>query len=261
MDVEQTAATEPEVPAPGQLADCDLIMKGGITSGVVYPRAATHLAQKYRFRNLGGASAGAIAAAFVAAAEYGRASGGFDQARRDPHGAGLATRHVFQPSAATAPMHRVLLAFIAEERHQGVRRWQRLVRRPSVGRVGGRSSRSAPWRWSGSGLALLWQLLDRGPFDLVGRCPELPALAPRRRAGRSRCGQLAGGEGGDASRRGQWVRPLRRTQHARPGAAHRLDAHPAPGSRRPARRGAAADLRAAVGRGGGRRLRQVRRRR
>lgn len=52
--------------------DCDLIMKGGITSGVIYPRAASHLATTYRFRQVGGASAGAIAAAFVAAAEYGR---------------------------------------------------------------------------------------------------------------------------------------------------------------------------------------------
>ena len=42
--------------------ECDMIMKGGITSGVVYPRAACRLAQRYRFRLLGGASAGAIAA-------------------------------------------------------------------------------------------------------------------------------------------------------------------------------------------------------
>jgi hypothetical protein len=43
-------------------ADCDLIMKGGITSGVVYPLTACQLAKRYRFRRLGGASAGAIAA-------------------------------------------------------------------------------------------------------------------------------------------------------------------------------------------------------
>lgn len=51
---------------------CDLIMKGGVTSGVVYPPAILKLAEKYRFHAIGGASAGAIAAAAAAAAEYGR---------------------------------------------------------------------------------------------------------------------------------------------------------------------------------------------
>ncbi len=66
-------------------------MKGGITSGVVYPRALTELAGRYRFRSVGGSSAGAIAAAMAAAAEYGRDRGGFDRldraARRDRPGA------------------------------------------------------------------------------------------------------------------------------------------------------------------------------
>lgn len=51
--------------------ECDLVMKGGITSGVVYPAAVEALAGTYRFCNIGGASAGAIAAAITAAAEYG----------------------------------------------------------------------------------------------------------------------------------------------------------------------------------------------
>ncbi len=38
---------------------CDVVMKGGITSGVVYPTAIAGLAQRYRLRNIGGASAGA----------------------------------------------------------------------------------------------------------------------------------------------------------------------------------------------------------
>lgn len=68
--------TEP-TPAPppspaGSKKECDLIMKGGITSGVIYPRAAIELAKSYHFKQVGGASAGAIAAAFVAAAEHGR---------------------------------------------------------------------------------------------------------------------------------------------------------------------------------------------
>jgi hypothetical protein len=51
---------------------CDLVMKGGITSGVVYPSAIARLAGQYRLRNIGGASAGAIAAGAAAAAEYRR---------------------------------------------------------------------------------------------------------------------------------------------------------------------------------------------
>lgn len=51
---------------------CDLVMKGGITSGVIYPPAINALARVYRFKNIGGTSAGAIAAAVAAAAEYRR---------------------------------------------------------------------------------------------------------------------------------------------------------------------------------------------
>src|SRR4051812_43069843 len=53
---------------------CDLVMKGGITSGVVFPKAIAKLATQYEFCNIGGTSAGAIAAAGAAAAEYRRAS-------------------------------------------------------------------------------------------------------------------------------------------------------------------------------------------
>lgn len=50
---------------------CDLVMKGGITSGIVYPNAVLALARDYRFKNIGGTSAGAIAAAVAAAAALG----------------------------------------------------------------------------------------------------------------------------------------------------------------------------------------------
>ena len=55
--------------------ECDMVMKGGITSGIVYPYAILQIATKYRLKSLGGTSAGAIAAAFAAAAEYGRQNG------------------------------------------------------------------------------------------------------------------------------------------------------------------------------------------
>jgi hypothetical protein len=50
----------------------DVTMRGGTTSGVVYPAAICEIARRYRLRNVGGASAGAIAAAAAAAAELGR---------------------------------------------------------------------------------------------------------------------------------------------------------------------------------------------
>jgi len=41
---------------PGSYKYCDLVMKGGITSGVVYPTAAVKLSSEYRFKNIGGTS-------------------------------------------------------------------------------------------------------------------------------------------------------------------------------------------------------------
>jgi predicted acylesterase/phospholipase RssA len=51
---------------------CDVVMKGGITSGIVYPPLVAKLADRYHFKNIGGTSAGAIAAVATAAAEYRR---------------------------------------------------------------------------------------------------------------------------------------------------------------------------------------------
>lgn len=50
---------------------CDLVMKGGIASGIVYPNAVIALAKRYRFKSIGGTSAGAIAAAAAASAALG----------------------------------------------------------------------------------------------------------------------------------------------------------------------------------------------
>src|SRR5215216_4780320 len=74
----------------------DLTMEGGTTSGVVYPLAVCELATNFRFRNVGGASAGAIAAALTAAAELGRsgrvlAAGGLDQQIGDQQDSSAAT--------------------------------------------------------------------------------------------------------------------------------------------------------------------------
>lgn len=64
---------DPFHPDPREL-ECDLVMKGGVTSGLVYPAAIATIASAYRLRSIGGTSAGAIAAAGAAAMEFGRQS-------------------------------------------------------------------------------------------------------------------------------------------------------------------------------------------
>jgi predicted acylesterase/phospholipase RssA len=101
--------------------ECDIVMKGGITSGVVYPGAVDELARRYRFRSIGGTSAGAIAAAIVAAAEHARQHGdpsGFAavadlpvQLAEEVKGRSLLLR-LFQPDAETAPLFDVALGFL-----------------------------------------------------------------------------------------------------------------------------------------------------
>jgi len=101
-------------------------MKGGVTSGVVYPAAVSRLARTYRFVNVGGASAGAIAAALTAAAEHARAQGdptGFERLERvsaelagsAPAAGGDAATGLlalFQPEARTRPLFGVLRAVL-----------------------------------------------------------------------------------------------------------------------------------------------------
>src|SRR5688572_20147855 len=62
--------------ASSPLRTCDIVMKGGITSGVVYPLAIFRLSRRFVFKNIGGTSAGAIAAAATAAAEFCRQRNG-----------------------------------------------------------------------------------------------------------------------------------------------------------------------------------------
>ncbi len=99
---------------------CDLVMKGGITSGVVYPPLVHRLAQHYRFKNIGGTSAGAIAAAATAAAEFHRRRSGnasaFDTLRElpktlgEPIGKGGPSKllSLFQPAPGCRRLFRVL---------------------------------------------------------------------------------------------------------------------------------------------------------
>jgi predicted acylesterase/phospholipase RssA len=91
---------------------CDVVMKGGIASGVVYPLGVCELAGTYRFKNVGGTSAGAIAAAATAAAEYGREGGGFGELAKLPDEIGAPGKlgRLFQADPSTRGLFRVLMA-------------------------------------------------------------------------------------------------------------------------------------------------------
>ncbi|WP_031436657.1 Yip1 family protein [Methylobacter tundripaludum] len=98
-------------------------MKGGITSGVIYPKLIGKLAEKYRLKNIGGTSAGAIAAAGAAAAEFSRYTQqnnpnlGFDKLKELPVFLGEIPKgsewprllSLFQPSPTLKPHFEVLL--------------------------------------------------------------------------------------------------------------------------------------------------------
>ncbi len=90
---------------------CNLVLKGGVSSGLVYARMIARLSATYRFTGLAGASAGAIGAAFAAAAEQARQHGDDDSFRRlGNHGKTLSARlpTLFRPS----PPFRALLACV-----------------------------------------------------------------------------------------------------------------------------------------------------
>src|SRR5690606_23588572 len=114
--------------------ECDLVMKGGITSGTVYPRAIAGFARRFRLRSIGGASAGAIAAAAAAAAQYGKNHGvdRFETLEALPEwlaedGGGGRTRllHLFQPQPPLRRLYRWLLAGLSPDVFS---RWRSVAR-------------------------------------------------------------------------------------------------------------------------------------
>lgn len=99
-------------------AFCDMVMKGGITSGIVYPAAILRIAQRFRLKSIGGTSAGAIAAAVAAAAEFRRATdvtnpgAGYVRYKTDVMdwlAAGTHLQSLFVPAAPVAPLYALFL--------------------------------------------------------------------------------------------------------------------------------------------------------
>jgi hypothetical protein len=94
-------------------------MKGGVTSGVVYPQAIATISEHYRFRKIGGTSAGAIGAVFAAAAEYRRQTdpqrtsrAGFADVAKVSAFLGDNMLKLFQPSRPLRPLFNILIAAV-----------------------------------------------------------------------------------------------------------------------------------------------------
>src|SRR5262249_26609826 len=122
------------IPVPDQPPErhCDVIMKGGITSGVVYPKAGVELAARYTLKSIGGTSAGAIAAGFFAAAERRRSVGGsakgFEELRGYPEkfagkvdGRISFLQALFRPRPETRRLFDLLIAFL--DKRKGMKPW------------------------------------------------------------------------------------------------------------------------------------------
>jgi predicted acylesterase/phospholipase RssA len=94
------------------LPECDLVMKGGVTSGIVYPPAILKLKDRYIFNSIGGTSAGAVAAAAAAAAEYGRYGPGdsFDRFQKTSDHFIADLLHRFDVPGATRPAFQFMKA-------------------------------------------------------------------------------------------------------------------------------------------------------
>ncbi|PTV97523.1 patatin-like phospholipase [Rhodobacter aestuarii] len=146
-----TTPTDPIAPPqtkPLPSRECDLVMKGGITSGVVYPGALKRLSESYRFVNIGGTSAGAIAAAFAAAAEYGRESGGFEKIEEVGNELSNSVLEKFQPEPAMANLFRLLMSLQPKAPKDDTPQ----------------DSRKIDWK---TPLAVVWALLRGYPRDMA----------------------------------------------------------------------------------------------
>lgn len=156
---------------PRPSASCDVVMKGGITSGVIYPKAICELARKYRLRQVGGSSAGAIAAAAAAAAEHGRESsaGGFARLAELPNWLGAPDAdggdsnlfHLFQPQPATAPYYRL---FVGQMKVRGLMAKLGVITRAAVTAF---PVRVIGLILAGLAIGLLPLLMDGGPWDIL----------------------------------------------------------------------------------------------
>jgi predicted acylesterase/phospholipase RssA len=122
------------------LKKCDIVMKGGITSGIVYPGVVCKLSRDYRFQSIGGTSAGAIAATLTAAGEYARQKAPdpgdpFDAIGKVPawlaadslSGGGSNLFHLFQPQPGMKGLFRFATGFLMQGWIRRIALWIRVL--------------------------------------------------------------------------------------------------------------------------------------
>ncbi|WP_241479882.1 patatin-like phospholipase family protein [Mycolicibacterium neoaurum] len=147
-------------------------MKGGITSGIVYPRLIAELAGRYRIRQVGGASAGAIAATMAAAAQAGQLRGHHDTFARLwslPNELASTLPSLFQPSPATAGVFDVLMAFLQPGRSK---------LRKALAAISHIVGHASSWFGLGVAVAMVPAVLFMvGLLGIRGRSGELARLA------------------------------------------------------------------------------------
>lgn len=202
-----SASSPPRTTSPS--LECDVIMKGGITSGIIYPGVVHRLAGTYRLRSIGGASAGAIAAAAAAAAEFGRSAGGFEKLAQLPAelageslAGGSQLFQLFQPQPATVGLYRLFTAALTRRPDQtGLAKVRGLLLRTIA--IGMAAARAVPlwvlagtapgallvlgsilggtgyWRWIGFALALLLLVVSGLAATLTGLLLLLGRRIPR----------------------------------------------------------------------------------
>ena len=164
--------------------ECDLVMKGGVTSGVIYPPAIYAISRAFDLRSIGGTSAGAIAAALAAAAQYRRVAdpvtpeAGYDALARIPAWLGQDGHlfGLFAPNRDTRSLFGTVVALAAPGRSlpQRIGALFAAYRGPAL--LGGDSRAAARAR----------RRLDRGPGTADGQPHRLGGRLRRRRGGRRR---------------------------------------------------------------------------
>jgi predicted acylesterase/phospholipase RssA len=153
----------PPTPLAADLRPCDIVMKGGITSGVVYPGAVWEISRLYSFKNVGGTSAGAIAAVVTAAAQRSRLLGdeeGFDHVNSLPDELAKddLLRRLFRPNISTKALFATVTALVG--------RASKLEKLLIIYK--------AYWRWTLAGalpaIILFWLAPHTWPVYLLALC-------------------------------------------------------------------------------------------
>ena len=194
---------------------CDLVMKGGVASGIVYPEAIYEISRTFDLKSIGGTSAGAIAASLAAAAQFRRlralqnggadAEAGFERVRTMAAvlGANGRLMKLFAPNRATKALFGIIVDLFAPR----VPRWVKflclmrayplhaaigilpaLLYAYAAAATAGTPMRIAHWlvafvvaaigALAGSAIGLLWDVLRKIPKNFYGLVTGIDDASP-----------------------------------------------------------------------------------